>query len=320
MSIALVVAAFAFIFMGGRNDGAPLVALPLQTLQGHLFFPLLLLWAVIPLVPLLGFWQVADSLQSMTGFSTGNQLGSLIVLGSVLATLIISTATSIPTSIALALVGALTGSSLAVGSGVDGPLLTRVILLGLAAPLVAAFLAYLLSRIPLRAAQALPPRRLLAIYRGITFPILAATYALNGGQKMLFAGALAAGVSVGTAAQNPLLLVGIATVFMLGLLSGLRGSARFVRHGVATITPTALLWTEVATAISVTGGSLVGVPLSMTQAITGGLVGTGLSRSKRAVNWTSLQRVGIAWLWTLPLAGTLAYLATILTGGPGPVT
>lgn len=315
MTVAVTAVALAFIFIGGRNDGAPLIALPLQTLQSGLFAPLALLWLVIPAVPLLGFWDVAASLQAMTGFSAGNQLGSVIVLTSVLVTLMISTAVHIPTSIALALVGALTGSSLATGSGVDGPLLSRVLLLGLAAPIVSALIAYGLSWVPLHATGRVPPRRLFQIYRGITFPILAVTYSLNGAQKMVFAAALAAGVSVEVTSQAPVLLLGLSTVFMLGVLSGLRGSGRFVRHGVSQISPTALLWTEVATAISVTGGSLVGVPLSMTQAITGGLVGTGLRRSPRAVNWSSLQRIAVAWLWTLPVAGALAFLATALTAG-----
>ena len=315
MTFAVIVVAAAFIFVGGRNDGAPLVALPLQTLQGTLWVPMALLWVVMPLVPLLGFWEVAASLESLTGFSADNQLGSIIVLGSVLLTLTVSTAINIPTSIALALVGALTGSTLGAGAGVDGPLLTRVLVLGVAAPLVAALLAYLLSHIPLRGWQKLPPRRLLQVYRGVTFPILAVAYSINGAQKMLFAAALAAGVGVSSAARMPLLLVAMASVFLLGVFTGLRRSSLFVRHGVASVSPPDLLWTEVATAIAVAGGSAVGVPLSMTQAITGGLLGTGVAKSTRAVNWVSLRRIGIAWLWTLPFAGLLSYLSTIAAAG-----
>ncbi len=209
--------------------------------------------------------------------------------------------------------GALTGSSIATGAGVNAPLLTRVILLGLAAPLVAAVLAFSLSHVPLHATAKLPPRLLLTIYRGITFPILAVTYAMNGAQKMVFAAALAAGVGVDQAAGMPLLLIITSTIFLAGLVTGLRGSSLFVRHGVTPVSPPDLLWTEVSTAIAVTGGSLVGIPLSMTQAITGGLLGAGFAKSARAVNWLSVRRIGVAWLWTLPLAGLVAYSATTLT-------
>lgn len=313
MGIALALASLAFIFISGRNDGSPLVALPLQTLRAHPALPLALLWLVIPLVPLLGMWQVAASLQAMMGFGSGNQSAAFFVLLSVLVTLLAATLTNIPTSITLALVGALTGATIANGEQIDQTLLVRVLTLGVLAPLVAALLAFLLSKIPLRAWQSLPPRRLLAIYRAITFPSLALAYALNDGQKILFAGALALGVGVRDAAHLPLLAFGSSTVFILGTLSGLRRSGQFVRHGVTAVTPTALLWTEASTSLTVIGGSALGVPLSMTQSLTGALLGTGVTRSRRAIYWSSIRRIAIAWLWTLPFAGVLAYFSVLLT-------
>lgn len=311
MRFALFVVCIAFIFINGRNDGAPLVSIPIQTRSDKWWYPIFLMWLAIPIVPLLGFWRVADSLQSMMGFNPERYSDVLAIILAVLITIGASSLLGIPTSITLALVGALTGATLASGHEVKWALVSRVLALGLAAPFVAAFLSFVFCLIPLRIQRGSSSHKILQGYRALTYPALAIAYAANDGQKVLFAVALMMGSGVGTAASTGWALFLASTIFVLGTLSGVRSSGRFVRHGITSITPLALLWTETATAITVIGGSVAGIPLSMTQSITGGLLGTGVARSARSIYWKSIQRVGIAWLWTLPAAGLLAYALTI---------
>lgn len=311
MQIALYVVCVAFIFINGRNDGAPLVSIPIQTRRDTWWYPIFLMWLAIPVVPMLGFWRVAESLQSMMGFSPDRYADVLAIILAVLITIGVSTLLGIPTSITLALVGALTGATLASGNEVNWALVARVLTLGLAAPFVAAFISFLLWMMPLQIRRGSSSHKALQVYRGLTFPALVIAYAANDGQKILFAVALMMGSGVGAAASTGWALFLAASVFILGALSGLRTSGRFVRHGITSITPLALLWTETATAITVIGGSVAGIPLSMTQSITGGLLGTGVARSARSIYWRSIQRVGIAWLWTLPAAGILSYGMTL---------
>lgn len=306
MRYLLIVGCVAFVFISGRNDGSPLIAMPLQTVRRLWWVPVCLLWVLLPLVPVLGLWAVADSLEDLF-IQTSGIGGAVVVIFTVLLVVGVATAKAIPTSITLALVGALTGVSLATGVGVDAPLLGRVIILGIASPFIAAVLGWALSQLPPAIPKAGASYRTLATYRTVTFPALVAAYALNDGQKVLFCVALVAGSSVAEAASMVPLLIGASTVFCLGAISGLSASGRFVRHGITAASPTRLLWAEAATAMTVVGGSAAGIPLSMTQSLTGALVGSGVARSRRAVYWRSISKVGIAWLWTMPVAILVSY-------------
>lgn len=228
-------------------------------------------------------------------------------MGAVLLTLLISTILGMPTSITLALVGSLTGATIAIGAEIDVALVTRVIVLGLLAPLIAALGGFLLTFIRLRAPRRASPFQVLRVYRAVTFPALAIAYAASYGQKVLFATALVMHIGVAEAAEIYWLMGVASCIFMLGVASGLRSSGRFIRHGVAAVTPVGLVWTEISTALTVTGGASLGIPLSMTQSLIGAILGVGLSRSTKAVYWKGMRRVGIAWIWTLPFAGLAAF-------------
>lgn len=311
MHIVLILVALGFILISGRNDGAPLVSVPLQRSYAFGAFAMFCLVLALPLIPWLGFWGVAESLQTMLGSMGTNPATAAALLGGVMLTVGVSTAFGIPTSITLALVGGLTGAAIANRSPVDVSLLVRVISLGLLAPFVAALMAFLLSKIPLTPPKGMLPGDFLRLLRKLTFPILAVAYAANDGQKILFVTALVLGTGIGPVASSFGPVTISALIFLLGTISGLRKSGKFVRHGITRVRPITLLWTEVSTAITVIAGASLGIPLSMTQSLTGALLGTGAARSRRSVYWDSLPRVGAAWIWTLPVSaivsGTIVY-------------
>lgn len=306
IAVFLLLACLLLTIVSGRNDGAPIVALAVQSrgLGGWLamaYFGLLL-----PGVPLLGFWGVADSLDQLLGPETGQATIASALIVSVLITIGVSNVANIPTSITLAIVGAIIGSTIAQSRLFPGNLLSRVLGLGIAAPFIAAVVAFILSRVLVSDGQV--SRRLLLVIKRVTLPLLVLAYAANDGQKVIFVAALALGMPIGDVAGN-IVVLGIATaVFLLGIWIGMGHSGRFIRHGVASIRPLDLLWAETATSAAVLAGAGLGVPLSMTQALTGAVVGTGMSHSARSVYWRNVGRIGIAWLWTLPAAGILAYV------------
>lgn len=315
MEIALALTSIVFIGLCGRNDGGPLLALPYQSESRGAWIPVLFLFLTVPAVSLIGSLAVAESLAGLFAPSSkgpGGSFAALAALVGVLVTLALAAVLNAPTSITLALIGALTGTSVAVGGGVDWPTLTRVIVLGLTAPLVAGLLSFLLSRMSIRA---LPGQTrvggVLTWGQRISFFLLLAAYGANDGQKVLFAVALALGVTVNSAASSIGWVIGASAVFVFGAMWGVRKSSQFIRHGVARIRQPSILWTQLSAATSVFAGSILGTPLSMTQSISGALVGNGIALSRRAVYWKAIQRVGLAWVWTLPMAGTIAYLLTL---------
>ncbi|MDN5559003.1 MAG: inorganic phosphate transporter, partial [Ruaniaceae bacterium] len=68
------------------------------------------------------------------------------------------------------------------------------------------------------------------------------------------------------------------------------------------------LW---ASAVAVLIGSVLAAPVSMTQSITGGLIGSTSLQEWRRVRWEQGQRVLIAWLWTLPVAAIGGWVLTM---------
>ncbi|MFA7597299.1 MAG: inorganic phosphate transporter [Novosphingobium sp.] len=70
-----------------------------------------------------------------------------------------------------------------------------------------------------------------------------------------------------------------------------------------------------AGSVVVFSASAMGIPISTTHAITGGVVGTGAARRASAVRWSVASRVIVAWFITIPasaVVGALFYLLTRL--------
>jgi len=63
------------------------------------------------------------------------------------------------------------------------------------------------------------------------------------------------------------------------------------------------------TGASVLGlAGMLGMPVSTTHAITTSIMGVGYAKSKRALNFTVIQRIIWAWVLTLPASGTVAWV------------
>lgn len=295
-----------FFVLNGRNDGAPLVALSLQSRGRYGWIALAYLAVLLIVVPFVGIWGVADSLDQLMSFGDDGPLLTAGLLGAVLLTVLLSNLVGIPTSITLALVGALAGRGWALDGPISTGLLVRVLVLGLLAPLIAAALAYLLGSLPLLRHGS--TRSLFLIARKLTMPLLLFAYAANDGQKLLFIASIAVGLSIEDAARQPVLLLTVSMLFVAGTLLGMQKSGRFIRHGVASVRTLDLFWVEVSASLAVLGGAAAGVPLSMTQSLTGGVAGVAGSRSTKSIYWSGIRRIGLAWVWTLPVSALIAFL------------
>ncbi|MBP8116492.1 MAG: inorganic phosphate transporter [Nitrospira sp.] len=64
--------------------------------------------------------------------------------------------------------------------------------------------------------------------------------------------------------------------------------------------------TTAATILAVTG--YLGMPISTTHTITTSIMGVGAARRWNAVQWTLVERIVWAWVMTIPVTATLAYL------------
>lgn len=62
-------------------------------------------------------------------------------------------------------------------------------------------------------------------------------------------------------------------------------------------------------------GKLMGIPVSTSQAVVGAVVGAGLTKGVKKVNFGVFKRIAVAWVSSPTVAGVLAYIVAFLTRG-----
>lgn len=313
----LLGAALGFAVVNGMNDGGALVGaglkvggLPPAVAAGMLALALV----VAPLV--VGTQVAATLVHRLVSFSdvgglVAGRTALLVAVGTAVVVVAVLSRRGLPTSLTLALVGAITGAGIGGGLSVSLPTLGLVLGAGLAAPVVGALGGFALSR----AGGLLPvtgrlSRRIRYAHVG-AFSMQCLAYAGNDGQKMVAVLVVATGATDGIDVSVPELLA-LAALFTGGLVAGLRPAAGMLSAEIIPGRPPDAVAAEISSAGAVLASAALGAPVSMTQSVAAALVGAGMSHGPRRVRWRAAGRLGLAWLFTLPVS---ALLAGVLTRG-----
>ncbi|GAA2575230.1 hypothetical protein GCM10010399_00810 [Dactylosporangium fulvum] len=312
---ALGVAALFAVFTG-FNDAGVLVGIGVGAPGLRPSGALALLTTAVLAAPLLVGTAVATTLDGRLvppgapGPASRAQI--LAGIGAAVAVTVLLAARRLPTSLTLALIGGIagagTGGGLVGGGGdaVNWAVVGGVLAAAAAAPLVGALVALVAARV----VATLPPSsaersggaagRLRRLHLG-GFAAACVAYGANDGQKMLAVYAVLLGGGPDRYARSPAAPALIAACFMAGGLLGVRrlGGAG---GGLVATRQDGVVVTELSSAGVVLGTAAVGAPVSMTQSMSGALIGAGLSRGARRVRWRKVLRLSQAWLLTLPAA------------------
>lgn len=88
---------------------------------------------------------------------------------------------------------------------------------------------------------------------------------------------------------------------------------RSLGNKITQMSPTRGYAAEFAAAITVLLASRLGLPVSTTQCITGGIIGVALANwNVRCINWKQLGWIFLGWVLTLPIAGLFGGLSMLL--------
>jgi PiT family inorganic phosphate transporter len=114
-------------------------------------------------------------------------------------------------------------------------------------------------------------------------------------------------VSFGDHFQIPnwiLLLGGIGIITGLGM----RGKNVIMTVGekIISLQPSSGFAAEIATATTVLLASNLGIPVSTSHALVGGVIGVGIIQNRQEIRFDTVKSVILAWLVTLPIAASLA--------------
>ncbi|BCJ31714.1 inorganic phosphate transporter [Actinocatenispora sera] len=316
MPVLLLVLAALFAVVAGANDGSAIVAAGLRAPGPRPITQIALLLAALLLGPTLLFGtRVASTLAERLVPFGGGQQGVVLVAIVVSVGVVFTLARAgLPTSLTLALMGAITGAGLGAGLPVQLAVLGEVALAGLLAPVLAGALGFALTRGGLRMVGGWQATRRARRLHLAAYCLQCLAYSANGGQKMLAVFAIAAGTA-GSAGWR--FVLAAAGLFGLGLVAGVRRAAANLSQGILAVHLRHALVAEICSSVVVAGGGLAGIPLTMSQAVSGGLIGAGASESPSRIRWATALRLAGAWLVTLPASIAAAALGGVLVRWAG---
>jgi inorganic phosphate transporter, PiT family len=304
----LLALAGVFAVVNGANDGGAMLAVSLKAPGLRLITAIAFFAAALAVVPGLLGGGVAQTLTSGLVDAPRSLQPRLLGIGALAAMVVVTalTVAGLPTSLTLGTVGGIVGG----GVGHQLPIalgsVGRVLLVGIAAPVAGALLAQVLTVLAALAAGG--SQRRLAWAHRVATALQAVAYAANDGQKML---ALLAVTAVGVTLPA---LVAIAVLFAIGTVLGLAGSVGALGGRILRTSPREEVTAQLAGSTAVLISAALGAPVSMTQAVAGGLIGTGLRRGPHQVRWRVAGQLALAWILTLPTAALAGGIVGWISG------
>lgn len=313
MEVTLVAVAAVFAVFTGVNDGAALVVTSFKIDAVRPLAVLAALTTAVVLAPALFGTQVATTLAHRLVAFQGPDAPVAVLLSTASASIVVVVLSrrGLPTSLTLALVGGIVGVGVGGGLPVSWPWVLVVLLLGIAAPLVGLVAALGITRVWRRVPLRTPLGRQARHAHRVGLTLQAFAYGANDGQKMLgvFALASPAGLRAGRVDAPGWMLLTTGGLFLLGTLLGMRRNGTRLGLAVRTLTPVDAVTAQLSAGLVVTGSAALGAPASMTQVLTGALVGSGLAGR---VRWQHAMAIVTAWLLTLPLVVALVAVPAAL--------
>ena len=318
--IAVLALAVLFDYINGFHDTANAIATSVST---RALSPQ---WAI-------AMSATANFVGALTGTEVAKTIGSglidqqfegqLVVVAALLGAIawnLITWRLGIPSSSSHALIGGLLGAvAVAAGFGAWnlGGIRDKVLLPLVASPIAGFAVGLILMVIIFNVFVHAHPKTMNDRFRRLQ--ILSAAYMAfshgsNDAQKTMGVMTLAL-VTAGVIPEFrvPLwVILAAATAISLGTAAGGWRIIRTIGTKVVKLDPVHGFAAETTAASIIFTASQLGMPVSTTHVISSAILGVGSSDRFNAVRWGVARRIGIAWVLTLPAAGTTAAVAYLL--------
>jgi len=326
--IVVIVTAVVFDYINGMHDAANAIATVVST-------------GVLPIRTAVLLAGVANFAGAITGTAVARTIASgfadpanvtqLVVLAALLGAIIWNLITwwyGIPSSSSHALIGGLAGAVVA-HAGVSAfrwhALGQKVLIPLVVSPLLGFVVAFSLMITLLWLARRLRPDTVSRVSRRmqlVSASLMALSHGSNDAQKSMGIITLAlVGVSTTAAAATlphwmlpakdhvPLWVVVLCALAIgAGTFAGGKRIIKTMGSRIIRITPVQGFAAETAGAATIFGASYLGVPVSTTHCINACIMGVGASRRISAVRWGVAGNILVAWILTIPLSGSIAFV------------
>ncbi len=312
---SIVAVALVFDFFNGFHDAANSVATivstrvlsPLQAVVWAAFFNFVAAFG-------LGI-HVANTIGK--GIVDTSVIDERVVLSALIGAIVWDVITwryGLPTSSSHALIGGLVGAAIArAGTGVIiGAGLQKVSAFIVISPMVGFIAATFLALAVLQLYQRAAPSAVQGVFRRLQL-LSAAAYSLghgtNDAQKTMgiITVLLFTTGHLGGEFHVPLwVILSAHAAIALGTLLGGWRIVRTMGLRITKLEPQDGFAAEAASAAAILFATQVGIPVSTTHTISGGIVGVGSTKRLSAVRWGVAVNIVIAWILTIPVSGLIA--------------
>ena len=345
--ILSIVLAFIFTFLNGMNDAANSISTIIAT---KVMSPMqAILWAsfweftAFIIIRLVLNQQFAVG-NTMANFADQNVITPYLILSALVGAAIwvmVCTRNGMPISTSHALIGGIIGAAWFVnGSAVlhYKPILITLAFIVLS-PLIGLFLGFFLECLFLRIFKNSPRKKVDKIFKVLQHFSTAAFCIGHGSndapKTMGIIAILMASVftTQGVSAETKdfiglfydstkdfhipdALAITCYIIMSLGILIGGKNVIKTMGGGLAKITPVRGFSAEFSGATTLIATSFLGIPVSTTHTITGGVIGVGLTDGVKSVKWVTARRIVLSWILTIPvplvISGVLNLLFNLL--------
>ena len=231
---------------------------------------------------------------------------ALVVALSSLAVMTFLTYRKLPISLSQVAIGAAVGAAIAAGIEVNWNFALLIVLSWLSTPVVgfalANFLSFLTRRIGKRV-KGVFTQNIMYSYLTILSGVYA-SYALGANTVGLVVGLVSSPTS-----QNLIVSVTLGLATILGMLLFSRGTTLSVAENIVGLNPSASFASQMGGAATVHGFTEFGIPVSVSQAVVGGIFGAAMNRKIVVKNDRLTREIVLGWT-IAPLLG--AGLAVII--------
>jgi PiT family inorganic phosphate transporter len=317
---AIIAFAYSFDFVNGFHDAANSVATVISTKV----LPPLAAVAMAAVFNFVAFAAFGVAVASTIG--KGIISGSIVTPDLVLAALIgaitwdlITWYLGLPSSSSHALIGGLVGAAITVAgvgslvwSGLDKTLLFMVL-----SPFIGFVVAFGIMTGLIRAFFSVPIHVINRYFKRlqlVSSALVSLSHGTNDAQKTMgVVTALLVSVNWLPSFQVPALVAVLAaTSIAFGTFFGGWRIVKTLGFRMAKLDPVHGFSIETASAATIIGSSLLGIPVSTTHVVSGSVLGSGATMGAGSVRWGVARRIIWAWLITIPASAVVAAAAYLV--------
>jgi len=212
--------------------------------------------------------------------------------------------TRVPLSLSKALTGTILGVSFAIGTLQQTDYLILILIFWVSAPIVATALGMLLVKLDDRYSTKNLWVKLSLLKAGLVVMAFLSAYVT---------GSNALGLIAGVPSNQPqIAIVAVATGSVLGAFILGRGALRRLTEGIYSLRYPNAFYSQLLGAGTVELANQLGIPLSTTETVSSGIIGSGLASKMRVMNSRNIFLIIASWVISPALGFLLGYGLTIV--------